>query len=51
MARTKRHFIENVKGFLGYGAKGREIMESTERYQLRERTAPIKPFSEPKKTM
>ena len=37
-----RPFIENVKEVLGYRAKGRDIMESSEGYQLRERATQYK---------
>ena len=37
-----RPFIENVKEVLGYRAKGRDIMESSEGYHLREGATPYK---------
>ena len=37
-----RSFIESVKASLGFRAKGRDLIESAKRYQLRERPAPYK---------
>ena len=37
-----RAFIENVKGLLGYRAKGRDVIEVAQRYQLREGSAQYK---------
>ena len=37
-----RSFIEDVKSFLGFRARGRAVMEGNEGYQLRENTAHYK---------
>jgi len=37
-----RPFIEKVKGMLGYRAKGRDVIEGSERYHLREGTVEYK---------
>ncbi len=34
-----RSFVENVKGLLGYRAKGRDVIEGNEGYHLREGSA------------
>lgn len=40
-----RAFVEQVKGLLGYRAKGRDVVEGTEGYQLRKGAAQYKAFS------
>ena len=37
-----RVFIENVKSLLGFRAKGRDVIEGNEGYQLRERYVPYR---------
>jgi putative transposase len=39
-----RPFIEKVKNILGFRAKGREVIEGFEGYQLRERSAGYEAF-------
>ncbi|UCD81495.1 MAG: transposase, partial [Desulfobacterales bacterium] len=39
-----RSFIESVKASLGFRAKGRDVIESGEGYQLRESPTPYKAF-------
>ena len=41
-----RFFIEKVKACLGFRAKGRDVIESGERYQLRESPAHYKALLE-----
>ena len=41
-----RPFIENVKALLGFGAKGRDVIEGCEGYQLREGVAHYEAFFE-----
>ena len=41
-----RSFIENVKALLGFGAKGRDVIEGGEGYQLREGAAHYEAFFE-----
>ena len=45
----KRSFVEKVKANLGYRAKGREVGEAIEGFQLREESASYKAFSRAKK--
>jgi hypothetical protein len=35
-----RAFVENVKALLGFRAKGREVIEAFEGYQVREKLSP-----------
>ena len=42
VALGSKHFIESVKASLGFRAKGRDVIESGEGYQLRESPAPYK---------
>ena len=44
-----RSFIEKVKDIFGFRAKGREVKEGFEGYQLRERSASYDAFFEAKK--
>jgi putative transposase len=37
-----RPFVEKVKAFLGFRAKGRKVIEAGEGYQVREGPAPYK---------
>ena len=41
-----RSFVENVKALLGFRARGREVLEGSKGYQLREGTGHYKAFSE-----
>jgi REP-associated tyrosine transposase len=49
LAVGSRPFVEEVKGLLGFRAKGREVIESTEGYQVREGFAPYKALFEAEK--
>ena len=45
----RRSFIENVKALLGFRAKGRDVIEGCEAYQLREGVAHYEAFPEAEK--
>jgi REP-associated tyrosine transposase len=44
-----KSFVEKVKSLLGFKAKGRNVLEGDERYQLREEAAPYIPIFEAEK--